>query len=87
MAKDTVQEPDTRRVIPTPRLAFIVGLFLFAMILCPAGVLFSNIMHLNIKLGIYIYQSLALGCVMGLIVALIPAFFFMRATIKRLKKK
>lgn len=71
---------------PSPSLAFLVGLLLFAMILCPAGVLLSFSVQLYTKLDIIVFHALSLGCIMGLIIAIIPALIFMRATMKKAKK-
>ena len=71
---------------PSPSLAFLVGLLLFGMILCPAGVLFSYSIQLSQKLHIILLYSLSLGCLIGLVIAIIPALIFMRATMKKAKK-
>ena len=46
MARKSEPEAKKDSPPPSPMLAFLVGLLLFSMILCPAGVLFS----FNIKL-------------------------------------
>lgn len=85
-----VRRPESKReepriAPPTNGLAFIVGLILFGMILCPAGVfLFYNLQMFK-KLGIMQLPALTLGCFTGLIIAIIPAFIFMHLTMKKLR--
>ena len=81
------RKSEKKRVIPpTPALTFLIGLLLFAAILSPAGVLFSFTIKLNQILGIKIIYSLSAGCFMGLALAIIPAYIFMRLAMKNIKK-
>ena len=85
MARKDDKKKAEKAAPPTPGLAFVVGLILFGMILCPAGLfLFHNLKVFNI-LGIMVFHSLVLGCFTGLIIAVIPAFIFMHLTMKRLR--
>ncbi len=72
-----------RVIPPTPVLTFLIGLLIFAAILSPADVLLSYIIKLNRILDIKIIYSLSAGCFMGLALAIIPAFIFMRLALKK----
>ena len=87
MAKKIDKESKIQDEPPTAGLSFMIGWILFAVILCPLGVLASFYIKLNKMLGVKLIQSLPLGCFLGLIVALIPAFIFMHYSMKKLKKK
>jgi hypothetical protein len=86
MAKKEQKSEKKRVIPPTPALTFLIGFFIFAAILSPAGVLLSFIIKLNQTLGIKIIYSLSAGCFMGLALAIIPAFIFMRIAMKKIKK-
>jgi hypothetical protein len=87
MAKRSEQKTeDTKGEPPSSGLAFIVGLILFGLIFCPAGLfLFYNIQAWN-RLDTTIFSALILGCFTGLIIAIIPAYIFMRQAMKRIRK-
>jgi hypothetical protein len=87
MAKTTDKSVATDSEPPTQGLAFMVGLVLFSIILCPAGVLAAWMFKLYTKFGLNILQSFSIGCIMGFVVAIIPALIFMRATMKRMRKR
>ena len=84
-ASETEKKKETRP--PSTILIFLVGLLLFSMILCPAGVLMSYNIRLHNILDIIVLQSLTLGCFMGLAIAIIPALIFTRMAMKKIKKK
>ena len=85
MAKKADNEP--KPAPPSSGFAFLIGIMLFGAILCPAGVLISYSIKLNHKLGIIMMQSLSIGCLVGLVIAVIPAIIFMRFTMKRIKRR
>jgi hypothetical protein len=87
MAKQSEQKSeDTTSEPPSSGMAFIVGLILFGLIFCPAGLfLFYNIAAWN-RFDISVFSALILGCFSGMIIAIIPAYFFMKQTMKRIKK-
>jgi hypothetical protein len=71
---------------PTKGLSFLVGLMLFGIILCPAGVfIFYNFLLFK-TLGITMLASLSLGCSTGLLIAVIPAYVFMQLAMKSIKQ-
>jgi hypothetical protein len=76
---------ESKHAPPTSGLAFIVGLMLFGMVFCPAGVfLFYNLKMFK-TLGVIQLHALTLGCLTGLVIAIIPAFIFMQWTMKKVK--
>jgi hypothetical protein len=87
MAKRSEQKKeDSKSEPPSSGLAFMVGLILFGLIFCPAGLfLFYNMAAWN-RLDTSIFSTLILGCFTGLIIAIIPAYIFMRQTMKRIRK-
>ena len=84
-----VSETQIKKESPPPStfFVFLVGLLIFSMILCPAGVLMSYNIRLNTMLNIITLQSLTLGCFMGLAIAIIPALIFTWMAIKKGKKR
>lgn len=87
MPKKAEKDKEKRSPPPTAGLAFIVGFTLFAGILAPGGLLLSYITGWHLELGIRGYQAHTIGCIAGLIIAIIPALIFMRLTMKRVMKQ
>jgi len=86
MAKVTEKPREKGQVPPSAILAFIVGIILFGLILCPSFVLVFFNLHLQRRFDITIMQSLTLGCFTGLVIAIVPALVFMRSAMKKIKK-
>ena len=86
MAKATEKPREKGQVPPSLMLAFIVGMILFGLILCPSFVLVFYNLQLQRRFDITIMQSLTLGCFAGLVSAIVPALIFMRSAMKKIKK-
>jgi hypothetical protein len=82
--KDTKKD-QLKPAPPSSGMAFIVGLVLFGMILCPTGLFLFYNLRMFRTLGMMQLPTLALGCLTGLIIAVIPAFIFMHLTMKKLR--
>jgi len=87
MARRTDIKKDDRPAPPSASLAFIIGLVLFSLIFCPAGVFVIYNFKLYQKLQMMMFHSLTLGCLIGIAVATIPAFIFMYYTMKKVRKE
>ena len=85
MASKTDKKKDEKPAPPSGGLSFIIGILLFSMIFCPGTVFIFYTMNLHWMLPVDQFQSLTLGCFAGIVVAVIPAIIFMRATMKRIK--
>lgn len=71
---------------PSSGLAFMVGMMLFAMIFCPAGIFIFYNLAPRLKGELTAFSYLSLGCFAGLIIAVIPAYIFMRIAMKKARK-
>ena len=85
MAKKTNAAKDDKPAPPTPGLAFIVGLFLFSIIICPASVFAIFNFQIYSKIQMALFHAIILGCFMSIAIATIPAFIFMYYTMKRVR--
>lgn len=85
MARKIETKRDNEPVPPSKGLAFLVGVFLFGLILCPGAVFMFYNLRLHWTYPITQLESLAIGCMAGLVIAAIPAFFFMRLVMKRVR--
>ncbi len=83
--KKETQKDELKPAPPSSGMAFIVGLVLFGMILCPAGLFIFYNLKMFKTLGIPQLSALSIGCLGGLIIAVIPAFIFMHLTMKKLR--
>ncbi len=70
---------------PSGGLSFMVGLMLFSILFCPGVVFMFYIMNVAQMFLIPQFQTLTLGCLAGIVLAIIPAMIFMRAAMKRVK--
>jgi hypothetical protein len=85
MAKNVDSKRETETRLPSKGFAFLVGLFLFGLILCPGAVFIFYNLKLHWTYPITQLQGLTLGCISGLVIAAIPAFFFMHMVMKRVR--
>ena len=85
MAKKSDKQKENKPVPPTKGLAFLVGLTLFSLLFCPVGVFLFFNLGMYQKLGTTVFNTFTLGCLFGVVIAIIPALVFMRATMKRIK--
>jgi len=86
MAKVTEKPREKSQAPPSAFLAFMVGVIIFGLILCPSFILVFFNLHFQTRFNITIMQSLTLGCFAGLVIAMVPALIFMRSAMKKIKK-
>lgn len=85
MARPSTKKKDDKPEPPSAGMAFIIGLLLFSIILCPAGVFMAFNLEFYNRFDMLIFPALGLGCLGGLVIAIIPAFIFMRVAMKKIK--
>jgi hypothetical protein len=87
MARQKETKREEKPLPPTPGLAFTIGLILFGMIFCPTGVFLFYNLNMSNRLGILQLSALTLGCMSGLLIAMVPTFIFVQYTMKKIKAK
>ena len=85
MAKKSDKQQEDMPLPPTKGLAFLVGLTLFSLVFCPVTVFLFFNLEIYQKLQISIFNTFTMGCLFGVVIAIIPALVFMRATMKKIK--